>query len=658
MKRIQIAALSENRKEILEYLQRKGIVEVSDEENDSLARINTADTISQFEKYISTAIQAKAVIDEYAPQKQSMLASLNDRRELTEDEYKKHFSHREAILKDCYHLVECQKTIADKRAEIVKAQTQADILKVWLSLDIPMSFEGTRLTRCFIGTLPAQYTKDELLGKIAEINPELKMLDIEIAAASKEQTCIAALSHKCEANDALAALRELGFAQTSEPIKQKPKAKLLQIENEIAGYKKEIEENINIIKSYSDKADKIEFLIDHLTMRRDRYHALNKVGLTKRTFILRGYIPEKYACSLTSELENKFDIAISVTEPAEEDDVPVLLQNNGFAAPVESITEMYALPTKGDVDPSPVMAFFYYFFFGMMLSDAGYGLVMVIVSALLLSKFRLKDSMKKSLKMFMYCGISTVFWGAMFGSWFGDIVSVINVQFLGGSTVNLAIWFDPIKDPMKLLLWAFAFGIVHLFVGLGVKFVMLWKDGKKADAIFDVIPAYMLVLGAAPLAGGILTPVPPIFALVGKYMALAGVVLVILTASRSSKNILARLGGGLYGLYNMASGYLSDVLSYSRLLALGLATGSIAGVVNLMGSMSGNLVLKGIILTVVFVVGHSLNIAINLLGAYVHTNRLQFVEFFSKFYEGGGRAFDPLKVNTKYIRFKEEIQNG
>ena len=139
---------------------------------------------------------------------------------------------------------------------------------------------------------------------------------------------------------------------------------------------------------------------------------------------------------------------------------------------------------------------------------------------------------------------------------------------------------------MKLLLWSFVFGIVHLFTALGVKFSMLWKSGQKIDTILDVIPTYLMVIGAAPLAAAILTPIPPIFGNIGKYLAIAGVVLIVLTSSRSSKNIFARLGGGLYGLYNTASGYLGDILSYSRLLALGLATGSIAGVVNLMGSMS------------------------------------------------------------------------
>lgn len=149
----------------------------------------------------------------------------------------------------------------------------------------------------------------------------------------------------------------------------------------------------------------------------------------------------------------------------------------------------------------------------------------------------------------------------------------------------------------------------------------------------------LLVLGAAPLAAGIFIPVPETLAGAGKGMAAIGAVLLVFTSGRSGKRALAKLGGGLYGLYNTASGYLSDVLSYSRLLALGLATGSIAGVVNLMGANApANPAVKAVVLAVVFCVGHAVNLAINLLGAYVHTNRLQFVELFSKFYEGGGRG--------------------
>ena len=334
----------------------------------------------------------------------------------------------------------------------------------------------------------------------------------------------------------------------------------------------------------------------------------------------------------------------------------MLLKNNRFVRPVESITKMYALPGPKDIDPSGVMAFFYYVFFGMMLSDAGYGLVMVLGTTWALGKLTLKREMAETLRMFRYCGVSTVVWGALFGSWFGDIVQVIGRSFFSVEIGSLALWFEPMADPIRLLLFAFALGIVHLCAGLFVRAGMLIKQRRAWDAVMDTLPVLLLVLGAAPLAAGIFIPVPEGLTGAGKGMAAAGAVLLIFTSGRSGKKALAKLGGGLYGLYNTASGYLSDVLSYSRLLALGLATGSIAGVVNLMGAMPENLAVKAVVLTVVFCVGHAVNLAINLLGAYVHTNRLQFVELFSKFYEGGGRAFAPFAAPQGYTHIEEETK--
>ena len=188
----------------------------------------------------------------------------------------------------------------------------------------------------------------------------------------------------------------------------------------------------------------------------------------------------------------------------------------------------------------------------------------------------------------------------MFGSWFGDAPQVIAREFFGKEIGSTALWFEPVNDPMKLLLYSFLFGIIHLFVGLGVRFYMLWKAGKRIDAFCDVIPVYLLVTGIAPIGAGIIIDVPPMISTVGKYLAIAGAVLVILTSGRSSKNIIGKLGGGLYGLYNIGSGYLGDVLSYSRLLALGLSTGVIATVINMLGTIPGNMVVKSILYVVFF----------------------------------------------------------
>lgn len=212
-----------------------------------------------------------------------------------------------------------------------------------------------------------------------------------------------------------------------------------------------------------------------------------------------------------------------------------------------------------------------------------------------------------------------------------------------------------------MLIFSFGVGILHLFAGLAISFYTKWKLKQRLDAVFDVGSWYLLLLGAVILIAGPMLgfadSIANMLSQIGKYMAIAGAVMVVLFTSRDSKNIFARFGAGLYNLYGI-SGYLSDILSYSRLLALSLATGVIAQVVNTMGSMGGDSIAGAIILTVVFLLGHTLNIAINLLGSFVHTNRLQYVEFFAKFYEGSGRLFSPLRTHTRYIKLKEDQMHG
>ena len=463
-------------------------------------------------------------------------------------------------------------------------------------------------------------------------------------------------AHAAVAQAVLAAARKLGFAQPADPTAHPPKVRLERYLAENKRLQTQIEENTKALKALSGRQRELHFLIDLLTLKRDQYRALQAAGTTDKTLILCGWIAQKNALPLTKELEKRFSVAITVSNPPPEEDPPVLLENNRFNAPAEAITEMYALPNRQDTDPTPIFAFFYYLFFGMMLSDAGYGLVMTLVTGLILKKSKVEGTLRRSLKMFFYCGISTVFWGALFGSWFGDIIPVIAKNYFHTTvtTSQIALWFEPMANPVKLLLVSFLLGIIHLFVGVAVNCWQLLRQRKVFDAVFDTLPVYFMILGIMPFGAGIFVPVNSRLSTYGLYLAAAGAVIFVLTSARASRNPLKRLLGGLYGMYNFASGWLGDILSYSRLLALGLATGSIAGVINMMATMPENMVLKTVLLLIVFPLGHGLNIAVNLLGAYVHAARLQFVELFSKFYEGGGRAFAPLKVQTQYVKFKEE----
>lgn len=651
MKRIELIAPLTDSKQIIELLQRRGVVELCENSSEELEQMNVAAVMGEFEKFRSTVDQALNILGKYAPEKASLTDMFGGRDEIEKHEFGQKAADLEKIMNAAGEIIKNHKMITEAQAEIIQLGIRSDLLEPWTALDVPMNFRGTSGTSAYIGSLQGSRTVEEIESQLPE------GCCAEIVSISKEQTNLFILCSKEIAEEAENCLRRLAFVPVSESAAMTPSEMIRKNTARRRELNKLIGNSEKAIAAMSEYRGMLKFGVDFLAMRKEKYEALSKLGITESTFVLEGYVPEKYFDSLKKEIEKKHTAVISGFEPAEDEDVPVLLENGSFSSPVEGITKMYAMPSKTDVDPTPVMSFFYYLFFGMMLSDAGYGVVMVIGTMIALKKFKLENSMRKTLIMFRNCGISTIFWGALFGSWFGDIVQIVGREFFGKEIGSIALWFQPLDDPIKLLLYSFGLGILHLFLGVGVSFKMTWDDGRKLDAFLDTVPIYLTILGVAPLAASILTEVPQILKTVGMYVMIAGVVLLVLTAGRSSKSIFGKLFGGLYALYNTATGWLSDILSYSRLLALGLATGSIAGVINLIGTMPENKAVKLVLLIVVFIVGHTANLAINLLGAYVHTDRLQFVELFSKFYTGGGREFTPFAVNTKYIKFKEENIN-
>ncbi len=263
--------------------------------------------------------------------------------------------------------------------------------------------------------------------------------------------------------------------------------------------------------------------------------------------------------------------------------------------------------------------------------------------------------MYRMIKMFFYCGISTFMWGALFGGWFGDFFTVAAKTMFGVDFVIRPIWFNPLEEPMKLLIFSLILGGIHIFVGMGVQAYMYIRDGHAIDALLDIGLWYVLLIGLVLFGiGGTLGDMA---VTVGKYMSIVGAVGILVTGGRKKKGF-GKITGGLGSLYGITS-YLSDVLSYSRLLALGLATGVVAQVINTLGALAGGGIVGSLVLIVVFLFGTVFNIAINALGAFVHSCRLQYVEFFGKFYTGGGREFRPFGRKTKYIKIlEEEVEDG
>lgn len=664
MQRIHICALRKDRKAILEALQRKGVVEISDDSQDGhdksaeevFYHIYVSDSADQLQNNIRLAEQALEVLDEYAPEKKSLFSGMKGKEEVTSDEYDLFAKIKKTANQVAKRLVALAKGIQEAKGEIVKLEQQKDALEPWEALDVPLNFKGTKRTSAIIGLLPGTWTAEQIYEEFGLFTP----FDLEIISVMRDQTCIFILCVAEQYEAMFEALRVKGFARPVIQTTMPPKKQAEAYEQNIVDLNQQIEDSTAEIASLSEKRDMLKFFYDYENMRSDKYEVIDHLLQSDHVFFLNGYIPKKEAAEMVKYLESSYDLDVQVENPDESEDVPVLLSNKGFAEPMESIVESYNVPTKGEIDPTAATAIAFYVLFGMMFSDAVYGFLMAALIGILLIKFpKMQKGTKNFLKMFMFCGISTLFWGVMFGSYCGDAVDVISKTFFGKQVTIPPVLFFPTEEPMRMLVLAICLGIVHIYTGLLIKLIQCIKAKKILDGIYDAV-FWMVLVGSlivllltSEMGAGIIgmEPLPAIAGDISIILAALAAVGIILTAGRESKNPGKRLLKGFYGLYGVTS-YLNDIMSYSRLLALGIATGVIGSVFNMLGTMFGGGVLGVIFFIPIFVVGHLLNFGINILGAYVHTTRLQYVEFFNKFFEGGGRKFQPFAEKTKFYQVK------
>jgi V/A-type H+-transporting ATPase subunit I len=300
---------------------------------------------------------------------------------------------------------------------------------------------------------------------------------------------------------------------------------------------------------------------------------------------------------------------------------------------------MYALPQYNEIDPTPLLAPFYLFFFGMMVADVGYGAILLIGTAVILKIANLAESTEKFIRFFFYLSIPTIFWGAIYGSFFGGIIKIPGL-------------IDPAKDYMMILIMSIIFGLVHVFFALGVKAFLYVRGGDPIGALFDAGFWYMALIGAIGFLLPMFLDLPPAVKTISMVVMIIGMGGIVVTGGRSAETVVGKAAGGLYSLYGISS-YVGDFVSYSRLMALGLSGGFIASAINMMIGMLSGMGIIGILFGIVlFVGGQAFNIFLSLLGAYVHTSRLTYVEFFGKFYSGGGKPFNLFKNASKYINLK------
>jgi len=563
------------------------------------------------------------------------------RKAVTSEQFAEVLLNRDKIEEDMNNVISLNNELKILKTSANKVETTMGSLKPWESYSVPLELRETKSTLITMGVMPS-------ISDITRLEDNLKSItnlcEIEIVGSDEELHYLVVMYYKEVEEEVLDGLRQNGFSKVTFKDMQGSAVENLALcrsqLNEIANQVEDIQ--VKLVEKISCK-ESIEYLHDELNINKDRQKIRGRMLKTGHTFYADGWLPE----DAVGDVENvfkKYKCCYEVTEPDKEEEFPVLLRNNSFVTPFESVTALYSVPNSKNIDPTPIFAIWYFIFYGMMFSDAAYGLIMVLVCGVALKKFRLEGMPYKLVKMFFFCGISTAIWGVIFGGYFGDLITVIGSTFFN-QEITVPSVFVPLDDPISLLGFCLVLGIIHLFIGMGVSAYMSFRNGRPLDAIFDVFSWYLLILGL-PIwyLGGSINPA---VSKAGLIMTVIGALTIVLTGGRNKKGI-GKITGGLGSIYGI-TGYLSDILSYSRLLALGLATGVIASVVNTMGSLAGGGIIGAVILTIVLIFGHTFNFAINALGAFVHACRLQYVEFFGKFFEGGGIAFQPLKKNTKYV---------
>ena len=638
MKKLQLAGLSYQREDLLRRLQKLGCVEVrvSKAPEGYLSPViggpddKNIETLRKQQKDADNAIR---YLKKYAYVKTGLFP---EKELISEADF---FADiRKDALRAVGSVLEAVQALGERQDLRGSLNAQRDSLLLWSDLPVPLETKETRASRIFIGSIAASRTAEELESAVTEAGLEA---GVRAAGKNRERQGILAVCLNSEEEAFSAILRDFGYeAAPVAGLRGSAGENIARLEREAELASRDEEEALAFLKECGDHRRLIRLWYDRLTLEIEAAEARDKLLMTERAFALTGWVDEPHVPALEALLA-EFCCAWELSDPTEDDKVPIRLQNNAVTRPLNMVTEMYSLPDYRNVDPNPLIAPFFCIFFGMMFNDLGYGLVFILLSLIVQKKFRLQRGMKNMMQLMLECGVTTAIFGVLTGSFFGDAITQIALLF--GKDVTVPALLRPMENPLQILIISLALGVFQILFGMGVKAYILIRDGHPLDALMDVGSWWLLFAGIA------------VGALGGTWLvALAGVLALLLTQGRAKPTIMGKLVGGLASLYDITS-YFSDILSYSRIMALMLAGGIVASIVNILGGLFGNIFL----FIPIFIVGHVFNIGINVIGTYVHAARLQYLEFFGKFYADGGKPFRPLEVKTKYFDIvKEEINHA
>ena len=635
MKKLRICGVSEEQTQLIRQLQLLGSVEIgapcalTDTQGVQVFCAGdgkSADALLRTSARLTSALET---LKHYETKKGGLFAARPEKTigELFSDEA------YAAALDTAQAVLDAQDARSRLAAEKSRLTAVRESFVPWQQLPLPLETLGTQHTRILLGTVPAQTDLEALRAKVFEAADEVQLEQI---SADQQSLYLLVFVHKCAAEAVGAALREAGFALTTfDGVQGTAAENIRRTDEAIAACEQQDAEKLAELTALAEQKSALQLAFDRCTQEISKAQAADRLVHSEKTFCLGGWVP----CEDVGKLEallSGFCCAWELTDPAPEEypDVPVKLKNNKLTWPLNMVTEMYSLPAYDGVDPNPLMAPFFILFYGIMMADMGYGLLMILASIIITKKSRPKGTSGQMFGLMFSCGISTFLMGALTGGFFGDFLPQL-VGIIDPDTTFKALpsLFTPLDDTITILIGAMALGFAQIVTGMAISFVEKIKKGQIMDAIWEELTWWVVFAGIACMALGVTNIV--------LYVGLGMVVVGSGWSAKGFGKVTAIFGS----VYNHVTGYFGDILSYSRLMTLMLAGSVIASVFNTLGAIPGNVVF----FLLVSVAGNGLNFALNLLSCYVHDLRLQCLEYFGKFYQDGGKPFEPLAINTKYV---------
>lgn len=643
MKKIRLAAMKTDKRRLLRDLIRLGCVQLAElppEEGDMQALTRRMSSDAQDRRgELSRLLSAVEILDRAVPEKKGLLTP---KPEKDSEVFLQDSGVKEALeLADS--IIGRDERLRKLSADESKERSAQLSLQPWQSLGMDLSIDHTETTRVLLGTVPAKTSMLDLNAALAVVSDEAEICIVSEDREFKYLIMICVNEVFAEVQSALkpfsfALAPVMGMEGTPTEALGRTRVSLEAIAEEKTALQSEIE-------SLSSRRDELRLAADRLCARIAMAEAEERMAATESCIIMQGWLPAADEEKLASVLAS-YDCAWETEAPSKEEypEVPVSLRNNKFTNALNMVTNMYSLPLYGTVDPNPLMAPFFIVFYGLMMADMGYGLIMIAAAIVALKKLRPRNNSLSFCQLLLYCGVATFVGGALTGSFFSDVVAQF-VTMITGTQWSMPYLFSPVRDSEMVLYGSLILGVIHLNTGMAVNFVQKVKRGETASAIWEEGSLWVILIGGILwfLDIGNISGIPIVL--------IIGVVMLLLGAGREKKGF-GKVTAAVACIYNTATGWLGDVLSYARIMALMLAGGVVGQVFNsvaIMPMQSGGVnPLTILVFIVIFLLGHAMNFGLNILGCYVHDLRLQCLEFFGKFYADGGKPFTPLEISGKY----------